>query len=94
MLENKYLVPCNYIAYLKAQFGDNYLTPKNVSKYPALDYINKGEWTAEQLPYVFRSYDESGKVDEKSSLRIVNNDYMSYVLKVNLTKLPPNNWHN
>ncbi len=90
LLNGKYLVPCNIIEYLNAQFGEmeSYMRPILRShKEPSINYKIGYEWDISQLPYVFRSYGEDGNVSEERSLRMLNNDYFKKY-NLTLTKLP------
>jgi hypothetical protein len=55
-------------------------------KEPSINYNNGVQWDVSQLPYVFRSYGEDGKLSVVKSLFILNRQYYNY-LNITVTEL-------
>lgn len=90
LLENKYLIPCNPVEVLIARFGHQYMDPQDENfMQTSIDFGNGIKFKEEELPYVFRSYDENGRMHVNRTLTMLNLDFYLPLLNKTINKLPP-----
>ena len=86
----KFIVPCDHVGMLTTMFGKGWVEPKDKGYYRTSELIEfRMNRSAQELPYMFRSYDKNGSLNVPESLRRINYYYLRLTGR-NLTVLPTN----